>query len=159
MPDDDLQAWIAIECPAEDEAQDVQGGVDVPAKAAAGEEGGDLRRKAGVDRLDDRGGWRRRVELERNLECLGTLEDRPEDVVVEVTAPNVAADLPALEPVVADGALQFVCGGFRRRRGERRESGEARRMPLHGGPELIVRVAGDGDSVVGVELFHSRGHQ
>jgi hypothetical protein len=77
VPDDDLQARIAIECPAEDEAQDVQGGVDVPAKAAAGEQGGDQRREAGVDRLNDRAGWRRRVDVERYLERLGTLEERP----------------------------------------------------------------------------------
>jgi len=86
MPDDDLQARIAIERPAEDEAQDVQSGVDVPAKAAAGEQGSDLWREAGVERLDDRAGWRSRVEVERNLERLGTLEDRPEELVVEVTA-------------------------------------------------------------------------
>jgi hypothetical protein len=71
----------------------------------------------------------------------------------------LAADLPALEPVVLDGARQLVCGGFRRWRGERGEPGEARGMPLHGGPELIVRVAGDGDGDGRIELFHARGHQ
>ena len=99
------------------------------------------------------------MEVERNLQRLGTLEDRPEEVVVEVAAANVTADLPALEPVVPDGALQLVGGGFWRWRGERGESGEARRMALDGGPELIVGVAGDGDGIGRVELFHATRYQ
>lgn len=137
----------------------MQSGVHMPTPGTAGEQSSDLRREAGIGRFDHRTRWGRRVEVEWNLERLGTLKDWPEEVIVEVATANVATDLRAPEPVHLDGALQLVGGGFRCWRGKRSESGEARRMPLHGGPELIVCVTGDCDGIGGIKLLQTGGHQ
>jgi hypothetical protein len=58
------------------------------AEVARAEPEGNHRRSCQTTRgcLDHRAGWRRRVEGERNPERLGALEERPEEVVVEVAA-------------------------------------------------------------------------
>jgi hypothetical protein len=45
------------------------------------------------------------MEVERDLERFGTLQDRPEELIVQVAAPGVAIDQRSLEAVFTDRAL------------------------------------------------------
>ena len=67
MADDKLQAWIAVEGPAKDEAQDMDGGLNVPAPGRGRQEGRYLWGKISrVGSRDDRL-WRLcRMEVKRD---------------------------------------------------------------------------------------------
>ena len=83
------------------------------------------------------------MEIYRDMECLGTLENRPEKFVIEITALDMTIDERSLETVITDRSLQFggsgigVCG---RQRGK---SGETSRMTAQGTGEEIVCFAGE----------------
>src|SRR5829696_4336267 len=88
--------------------------------------------------------WRRcRMEVEWDPELFRTLQDRPEEHVVQVAAPRVAFDHRALEAVLAHRALQLVCGGLRGRGWQRGEPGETAQMASYRLRQAVVRLAGE----------------
>src|SRR5829696_5583901 len=84
-----------------------------------------------------------RVKVEWNPELLRTLQDRPEEHVVQVAAPRVAVDHRTLEAVLAHRALQLVCGGLRGRGLQRGEPGETAQMASYRLRQAVVRLAGE----------------
>ncbi len=81
-------------------------------------------RKPAERRLGDRLRRHGRVEIDRDIERVGALQDRPEEFVVQVAAAGVAVDERALEALLPDPALQF----FGRLVGRRdRQGGKGRR--------------------------------
>ena len=96
------------------------------------------------------------MQVDRDAESLGALEDRPEEGVVEVAAPGVPVDQRADEAVPANHSVQLFGGGLRRRRRQRREPGQ----PIGAAPdrlrERVVRLPGQGHRLVRSELLHAR---
>ena len=97
------------------------------------------------ERLDDRLRRHRRVQIDRDIERFGALQDRPEELVVQIAAARVAVDERALEALLPDPALQFFGRLFGRRDRQGGKAGEARRMFLHRFGEEIVGFARDRD--------------
>ena len=93
------------------------------------------------------------MEIYRDIERFGTLENRPEEFVIEITTLNMAIEERSLETVIPVGSLQFggsgigVCG---RQRGK---SGETSRMTPQGIGKEIVRFAGERQGLSNVELL------
>jgi len=94
------------------------------------------------------------VQIQRHLQLLGTGQDRPEELVVQVAAAAVAVDQGALEAVGADRALQLVGGGLGIRGRERGEPGQPVWMAAHRLGEGVVGGAGEGHRLGRVELLH-----
>lgn len=78
------------------------------------------------------------MEINRDIECFGTLENRPEKLIVEITAVDMAINKNSLETVVMDGSLQFggSADGVDCRQGGK--SAETSRMAPHGVRQVIV---------------------
>src|SRR5579863_2573433 len=96
------------------------------------------------------------MQIDRNAECHGTFEDRPERLVVEIAATRVTVDQRAFETELANGALQFghrLVGRGDRQRGK---AGEPLRMRLYGAVQKIVGVARQRDLVRSFKLLHAR---
>ncbi len=53
------------------------------------------------------------MQIDRDIERFGALEDRPEEFVVKIAAANMTVDHRALEALMTHPALQFVRGLFR----------------------------------------------
>src|SRR5947209_19039952 len=115
MADYQLQVREAVEGSAQDEAQNMNRRLDVPAPGSPRQLGRHFRRKARVVGLHYRPRRQCRMEVERDLERLGTLQDRPEELVIQVAAPRVAIDHCPLEAMFTDRALQFIGGDLRSR--------------------------------------------
>ena len=86
MTNDDLQLGKAVEHPAEHHADDMKSGVDVPAPAGRRKNPVHCRRKAAVQRIDDRLRWNRRMQIDRDVERFSALDDRPEELVIQIPA-------------------------------------------------------------------------
>ena len=97
------------------------------------------------------------MQVERNVEPLGALVDRPEALVVEKgDAVLQPMHHGTLEPELGDAALELV-GGRRRIGGRQRgEGGKPARVCLDGGMEPIVDAAGQIGSDVLRELLGRR---
>ena len=84
---------------------------DVPTPGRGREGNSHLWRE--VSRVGGCDHWLRRrcrMEVERHLECFGTLQDRPEEWVVKVAAPDMAIYQCSFG-VGTDGTFQLVGGG------------------------------------------------
>ena len=77
------------------------------------------------------------MQVDRNVERLGALEDRPEPLVVEEHAVGESVDHRALEAEL-DAAFELVGGRLGIGGRQRREGGEARGVRLHGGVQPVV---------------------
>ena len=97
------------------------------------------------------------MNVDRNLEALRPLEDRPELPVVEELAPHVTVDQRALEAHFGDRSLELVRGLRRRGGRERCEGGETDRVRRDRNREVIVGAAGELIRLVRLELFGPRG--
>src|SRR6202034_582563 len=155
VADHELQSRIPVERSAENNTNHVDRGFDVPTPARPGEHIRHYRRKPTVRCLDHwlgRWGW---MEINRYVEGLGTLENRPEKFVIEITAADMTIDDRPLETIIMDGSLQFggrgigVCG---RQRGKPTETS---RMAPHGIPDVIVRFARERRRFCGFELLRA----
>jgi len=156
MADHDLQFRIAVEHAAQDQAKNVNGGLDVPAPARGREHPAHFRREAGILRLDHRLRRPRRVHVDRHVERLGALEDRPEEFVVHVAAADVAVDQRAAKAELAHAALQLGCGLVRHHGRQRGEPGEALGMFLHGSAKKLIGVARQRQRFRRVQLLGAR---
>ena len=137
VADDDLQLGIAIERAAENHANEMHRGFNVPAPAGAREHGVHGRREPAVQRFHDRLRRHRRVQIDRDIERLGPFQHRPEELVVEIASASMAVDDRAFE-ALPDPLLQFVGGFFGRRGRQHRNAGEAQRVVLHRlGQEIV----------------------
>ena len=83
------------------------------------------------------------MQIDRDVERFGTLQDRPEELVVQIAAARVAVDQRALEALLPDPAIQLFGRLVRRRGRQGRKGGEPRRIFLHRLCEEIVRFDGD----------------
>ena len=97
------------------------------------------------------------MEINRGIECLGTLEDRPEKFVIEIAAPNVTIDERPLETVITDRSLHFGGSGIGVRGRQCGKSAETSRMAAHGFPKDIIRFAREHSRLSGFELLCARG--
>ncbi len=111
---------------AENDAHDVDRGLDVPAPARGGEHIGHRRREAAITGLDHRPRRHRRVQIDRRVELFRAFEDRPEEFIVEAAAAIVAVDDGADEFVPLHHGLELGGRLVRRRGRQYRQSGEAR---------------------------------
>src|SRR6266480_884925 len=132
-------------------------GFDVPAPGRGGKRDRHLRREVshvgGRDHRLRRRGW---MQIERDLECFGTLQDRPEDLVVQVATPDMAVDQCTLEAVFTDHVLQFVGGGIWSHGRQRGEPGETAWMTPYCHRELVVGIMRECHCLGRVELLHAR---
>ena len=81
------------------------------------------------------------MHIDRRAERFRALEDRPEELVVEIAAAIVAVDHGADKAVVAHHAFEFGRGLVGRRGRHRGEAGEALGMFLHRFGQKIVGFA------------------
>ena len=86
------------------------------------------------------------MQIDRNVERLRALEDRPEPLVVEKDAVGEPVDHRALEAELG-GALELVGGGLRIAGRQRREGGEALRIGGDDGVQPVVDAPGEIDRV------------
>src|SRR5882757_10087712 len=107
MAKNQLELWKAVESAAQDHPQRMRTGLEVPAPGRGGQPEGDLRGEvAGVGGGHHRVRRKGRVQIERNRELFGALEQRPGRLVVQVSAPRVAVDHRPFEIECADRSLQ-----------------------------------------------------
>ena len=97
------------------------------------------------------------MEIYRDIEYFGTLENGPEVFVIEITSPDMTIDDRSLETAITDRSLQFggsgagVCGW------QRGKSGQTSRMTPQCIGEEIVRFAGESRRLSGFELLCAGG--
>ena len=148
MADDDSELREPVEHAADDQAQQVQAGLDGEAEDGAFESLVEHRRDQAL-------GGRVGVEVERQVERLGGLEDRPEFGVVEVFVIDVGIDDRADEAEVL-APLQFGGGVPGVLRCDGGEGAEAVGVLLAGDGQLIVGQRGHRDRPVGRERIRTR---
>src|SRR5271170_236370 len=153
VADHDLQLWILVEYSAEDHANDVNGGFDVPAPTRSRKQLGYDRRKASIGYVDHRLRRRSWMEIDRHVQQFSTLKDWPEELVVEVTSPIVAIDDRSLETMSSDHALQLLGSLVRGCSRQRRKSGKALWVFRYGIREEVVRFAGQSNRRGSLELL------
>ena len=125
--------WPTITCsagkrsntPARIRRSAVQAGLDVPAPRAGPEHEADVVAEARVIEVVHRLGGRHRVQVDRHVERLRGLEDRPEELVVEEALERAAVDHRPDHSELAHGALELGGGGTGIGRRQRGEAGEA----------------------------------
>ena len=93
------------------------------------------------------------MEVDRHVELLGALVDRPELLVVEEHAAGQAVHHRALEAELGHGALELVGGGLRIVGRQRREGREALGMGGAGRGEPVVDAAHQRGRAVGRQLL------
>src|SRR5271170_5703991 len=93
----------------------------MPAPPSKGKHVADHAREPGVIRLPDRWGRGRGMEIDRDVEFFGLLEDGPNRLVIQEATPRMAIDQGTLETQLLDRALELLCSGCGV---ERREDGE-----------------------------------
>ena len=93
------------------------------------------------------------MEIERHVERLGALEDRPEALVVEEHAVAQPVHHGADEAVLRHDALEFVGGRLGLGRRQRAERGKARGIGRHRRGEPVVDAARQHRPFVGVQAL------
>lgn len=96
------------------------------------------------------------MEVERHSELLGTFEDRPKELVVEMTAANVSIDRRPIE-LSTDAALKLLGGSARIGRRNAWKAGETDGIPTHRLSDIVVGVACKRFGFVGLALLDNRG--
>ena len=141
----DGQVGIAIEQPAEHEAQEMAGRLDVPAPDRALH----LRLVAQDVGLPVRIG---RVDVDRRADLGGALPERQIARVVQVDAVRVTVDHRAHEAEIVDAPLQLVGGRLRVLHRQHREPAVALRVALDLRLQIVVRAVRVFDGAPGVRL-------
>src|SRR4051812_12536077 len=95
------------------------------------------------------------MKIERHVERIDALQDRPEELVVEIAVTGVAVDESALESELAHSPLELFGGSIGSRDRHRRKAHEPRRMFLDGLRQEIVRVASHRNLVGGLRLLYA----
>ncbi len=106
--------------------------------------------------LDHRLLRQRRVDVDRHVQRLRPLVDRPEPLVVVKEAAGQAVDHRALEAELGDGALQFVGRGARIGGRQHGEPGEAVGMGAHRRVEAVVDATRQRHAGCGIDRLQSR---
>src|SRR4029079_1684482 len=91
------------------------------------------------------------MKIDRHIERIGTLQDRPVELIVQIASSIVAVDDRAFEALLADTSLQLFSGLLRRSSWYGGKAGKTCRMLLHRVGEVIVGVTRHCD---GVGCFH-----
>src|SRR6266480_1230406 len=97
------------------------------------------------------------MDIERHVERLGALEDRPEAPVVEEYPVGRSVHHRTLEAQLGDRALELVRRRFRVGGGKRGEAGEAVRVRTHRLVQAVVRALCERDRGRCVETLRRRG--
>lgn len=140
VSDDELQARERVEEAAGEEAEDMCRDVRVPAECGCGDglRGGE-REVARVERREHVGGGPGRVQVDRDVEVLGCLEEWEVFWSVEVLAGGgVVVDQGADEAEFLDAPREFVGARSRLADGQDREACKAIWVLLHRVGELVV---------------------
>src|SRR5262249_35788290 len=143
VANNDLQFRIAIEHASEHHANEVDAGFDVPAPACARKHRGYGWRKPTERSLDDclrRHGW---MQIDRDAERFGALQNRREELVIQIATARVAVDQSTFEALLPDSAVELLGRFVRRGDGQCCKGGEPRRIFLHRLCEKIVRFDSD----------------
>src|SRR5262245_11638545 len=111
MAENDLQFGIGVEYPAEHHAHALRCRLDGVAPSPA-EERWKLVAVLFVIRVDHRLRWTRWVHVDRHVEVLRALEQRPEGLLVEEKAVGQPVHHAAKKAKLGHGALEFVGGGL-----------------------------------------------
>ncbi len=143
MAEHDLQARIGFEQAAEHETDGERRGLDrvAPGRAHHHREFFDVVVVIGIHHRRHR---HRRMQVDRHVERLRALEDRPEALVVKKDAVGEPVDHRAFETELG-GALELVGRRLRVAGGQRREGGEAFRVGGDDRIEPVVDAAGQRD--------------
>jgi hypothetical protein len=133
VAEDDLETRIGVEDAAQHETQALGRGFDGEAPGGA-QQRGILLHILLVVSLDDGGVGQCGMHVERHVERLRPLEDRPEPFVVEKKPVGQTVHQRALEAQFGDRPFEFVGGSFRIRSGKRSKG----REPVGVGADLLV---------------------
>ena len=93
------------------------------------------------------------MEIDRDIERFGALQDRPEELVVQIAAARVPIDERAFEALLPNPALQFFGRLVWCRDRQGGKAGEALRIFLHRLGEEIVGLPGNRDLLRRVRLL------
>src|SRR5215472_4608578 len=159
MPDHDQQLRVPVEHSAEDHANEMNRGFDVPAPTGCREDPTHRRGKAAIQRVNDRLRRYRRMQIDRDIQRFGALQDRPEELIVQIAATRVPIDERAFEALLPDPAIQFIGRLLVSRDRQGGKSCKARRIFLHHIREEIVRLLGDDDLFRHIRMLDPRGIQ
>ncbi len=99
------------------------------------------------------------MRVDRRLECLRGLEDRPEELVVEEAVERAAVDERSLEAELPDGPGQLVGRRVRVGGRQRREGGEAVRMGRDGLGHPVVERLRHGNGSLGAAVLQAGLHR
>src|SRR5262249_25577010 len=111
VSDNDLEVWKPVEHAADDQPHDVSAGLDAVTPHCALDSVTSKRTRHPVRRSS-------RMNVERPLQMLGSLENRPEFGIIEVLAVRVRVHDKSLELQPVDGTIHFLCRSFGRMRGK-----------------------------------------
>src|ERR1700728_2683143 len=142
VADHDLKFWVLIKNPTENQADNMNRGLDVPTPSGTREHVRDNPREPGVRRLDHRLGRLSGVEVNRHLEPFRALENRPEESVVEIASPVMAVDHSPFETVLTNHPFQLFSGLVRISGRQSGKPGKARWIFLDGAGKKVVSFAG-----------------
>ena len=78
------------------------------------------------------------MQVDRHAQGDRALEDRRKERIVQITAPRMAVDVGALEPGLADAALEFLGRLVGRLDRQRRKAGEPRRSPPKAWEAVVI---------------------
>lgn len=95
------------------------------------------------------------MQIERDPERFGALQDRPEEFVIQVTAAAVTVDQGSCETRHGDRTPQLVGSRVRFRGWQRCETGKPVRMAVYRLGQRVVGDACERDRLNGVQLLHS----
>ena len=96
------------------------------------------------------------MNVDRHVQSLGGLEDRPEFVIIQIFAVSVRVDHGTFELEPADRTFELLRGRFRRLRRNRGERRKTLRMPRRGFAHLIIAGGRKRNRGVRLEQLHSR---
>ena len=140
VADDELKFWQAIEEAGDDESEQMQGSLGVPAPAGDRQQVAEVAGQAAEVGLPHSLGRWRGMEIDRHIQRNGRLEDGGEAWIIEEEAVGGAVEHGALEAMLRDTAGELCCCLDRLLQAERGEAGETSRIGAKGGGELVVDV-------------------
>src|SRR5215469_5611026 len=130
MADHNLEFRISIEYSSEDEADDVDRGLDVPSPTGTREHVSYDWRETTIRCLNHRLRGFCGVEIDRDSQRCSALEDWPEKFVIEIASTVMTVDDRSFEAMVADHPFQFFGSPVWRRGWKRGKSSKSVRVPF-----------------------------
>ena len=147
VADDEFQPPMPVERTRQDQAQDLNGGLRMPAPAGHLQHAARTIRQIGVVGVPDGLGRQMRMDVDRNIELHRARQQRLIAGMVEKAALGGAVDERAEEAQLPDRANEFARCRIRRLHRQHGKAREPRRMARHGRRQMVVHLARDRDAV------------